>query len=160
MRRILTVLFVLCAITAKAQVFVGGTGAIGYGNESFHIGLIPEIGYEFNEKWAAGVGLGFNMIASDGNTTVVGNIEPFARYTVWQSKRLAFDVKALAEMEFNEGLCGADVGLCPSFRFFLNKNWDFHADLGLFGARYDGDDWQPAFFVTGQSVKLGVTYKF
>lgn len=160
MRRILTILLVLCAITAKAQVFVGGTGAIGYANDRFQLGLIPEVGYEFSEKWAAGVGIGFNMLAGDGDVTAVGNIEPFARYTVWQSERLAFDVKALADMNFNEGLCGADLGLRPSFRFFLNKKWAFNADFGLFGARYNGNDWQPAFFVTGLSVKLGVAYKF
>lgn len=160
MKKVLTLLFVLCAMSAKAQVFVGGTGAIGYERETFQLGLIPEIGYEFNEKWAAGAGLGFTLLANDGNSTVIGNIEPFVRYTVWQSDRLAFDVKGLADMEFNHGLCGADLGLRPSFRFFLNKNWDFNADFGLFGARYDGNDWKPAFFVTGLSVKLGVAYKF
>lgn len=160
MKKILTLLFVLCAMTAKAQVFVGGTSAIGYANENFHLGLIPEIGYEFSEKWAAGAGLGFTLVAGDGNTTAVGNVEPFVRYTPWQSDRLAFDIKAVGDMEFHDGLCASDLGLRPSFRFFLNKNWDFNADFGLFGARYNGNEWKPAFIFTGTSVKLGVAYKF
>lgn len=58
MKKVLVSLAMACATTAQAQVFLGGTGRIGYTNDVFVLGIVPEVGYEINEKWAVGAGLG------------------------------------------------------------------------------------------------------
>lgn len=153
-------LFVLCAMGAQAQLFVGGTGRIGYANDAFVFGAVPEVGYEFNEKWAAGAALGINLDAGNGSSAVRGVAEPFVRFTPWQNKRMAFDVKAIAELEFQSELWGAEIGLRPSVRFFINDHLDATVDFGLIGASYNGWDWSGAFLVNAMRTQLGIAYKF
>lgn len=160
MKKVLVSLAMACATTAQAQVFLGGTGRIGYTNDVFVLGMVPEVGYEINEKWAVGVGLGMNMAAAEGDSEVLGVAEPFVRFTPWQNKHVAFDIKAMAEMEFQNCLYGAEIGLRPSVRFFLNKHLDATVDFGIVGASYNGYDWSPAMLFTGMNTQFGIAYKF
>lgn len=160
MKKILVLLVALCAMSAQAQVFLGGTGRIGYANEMFTLGIVPEVGYEINEKWAVGAALGMSMVAADGDSEVLGVAEPFVRFTPWQNKRLAFDIKAMGEMYFQNVLWEAEVGLRPSLRFFINDHLDATVDFGLIGASCNGDSWRGAFLVNAMSTQLGIAYKF
>ena len=58
--RLLTFLIVLLGFynTSKAQFFTGGTVGFGYTEDRFYASIIPQLGYEFNDKWAFGAGLG------------------------------------------------------------------------------------------------------
>lgn len=149
----------LCAMSAQAQLFVGGTGRFGYADNTFVLSALPEAGYEFNEYWAVGGSLGFSMAAHDGVYTY-GVVEPFVRFTPWHNERIALDIKGGAEFTFSDYLAGCELGFRPSMRFFVNDHFDVFADLGLIGVSYDGEDWSPAFLVTGCNVHLGVSYKF
>lgn len=160
MKKVLTLILTLCALSMQAQVFVGGTGKLGYANDLFQFSVLPEVGYEINERWAVGAGLGMAMLSGSGSTEVAGIAEPYVRFTAWQCQRVAFDVKALAEMEFQKEMLFTEIGLRPSLRFFINDHFDVSADFGILGARYDGMDWTPAFLVNGMSGSLGVAYKF
>lgn len=151
----------VCATASQAQVFVGGTGRIGYADDIFLFAVVPEVGYEFNEKWAVGAGLGLNMGKDGSNTVFQGAAEPFVRFTPWQNKHVAFDVKAMAELGFQDYLVGAEIGLRPSVRFFLNQHLDVTVDFGIIGASTDGDVWSPAVLFTGMNVpQVGIAYKF
>lgn len=160
MKKILVLFVVLCAMSAQAQVFLGGTGRIGYANETFALGVVPEIGYEINDKWAVGAALGMSLVAAGGECEVAGVAEPFVRFTPWQNKRIAFDIKAMGEMVFQSEMIGAEVGLRPSLRFFINKHLDATVDFGLIGATYSDYEWRAAFLVNAMSTQLGIAYKF
>lgn len=144
---------------ARAQVFVGGTGGVGYGNDAFHLNIVPEVGYAFSKRWAAGAGLGMILAADDG-CAFAGMAKPFIRYTPWLGERMAFDVKAVAEMTFQRSLNACEVGLRPSLRVFLDKHFELVGEVGLIGAQYNGSDWMPAVFGSGMDATLGVAYKF
>lgn len=159
MKKILLSFAVLCAVSAQAQVFVGGTGRLGYLEDTFVFSAVPEVGYEFNERWAVGGALGFSL-AADGDTTTFGVAEPFIRFTPWRNERVAFDIKACGEFMFKDFLAESEIGLRPSVRFFLNGHFDVSADFGILGASYNGLEWKPAFLVTGPNVSLGVAYTF
>lgn len=89
----LMVAFMVAAVAASAQVYVGG--GIGFSSEKdgypnggtepdaetkFHFN--PEVGYNLNDKWAVGLGLTFATYKpSDIKKTFSFEIAPYARWT-------------------------------------------------------------------------------
>lgn len=69
---VLSVIVALIAITANAQVYVGGTFGVGSDkvetegtevkNTTFKI--LPEVGYELNEDWSVGTVVGYEYLNS------------------------------------------------------------------------------------------------
>ncbi len=58
----LSLAMALVSVCASAQVYIGGTAGIssnkiGDGDSKTAYTLMPEIGYEFNNKWEAGLRL-------------------------------------------------------------------------------------------------------
>ena len=59
----LSLAMALVSVCASAQVYIGGTAGIssnkiGDGDSKTAYKLIPEIGYQFNNKWDAGIEVG------------------------------------------------------------------------------------------------------
>ena len=59
----LSLMMALVSVCASAQVYIGGTAGIssnkiGDGDSKTAYKLIPEIGYQFNNKWDAGIEVG------------------------------------------------------------------------------------------------------
>ena len=84
------------AISASAQVYVGGTLGFKSENVNHDLGngastdqkettfkIRPEVGYNLNENWAVGAQIGFTSITHNNNgpTTTMFDIAPYARYT-------------------------------------------------------------------------------
>ncbi len=160
MKKIFVILFALCAVSAQAQLFVGGSGKIGYSNDTFSVGLLPEVGYEINDRWAVGVGLGLETITCDGDSEVFGLANPFVRFTAWQNDRIALDVKGISMMEFQREFFAANIGVRPSVRFKVNDHLHFYTDFGLIGATDNNGDWDGAFLFNAMNANLGISYKF
>ena len=90
---------VAIAVSANAQVFVGGSVGFGSvkvaGNDSeVTYKIVPEVGYNFNKNWAIGLKIGYQKgacnlvdenIAQDVNTKVF-TVAPYGRYTFVHSK--------------------------------------------------------------------------
>ena len=76
----------LIAITANAQVYVGGTFGVGSDkvetegtevkNTTFKI--LPEVGYELNEDWSVGTVVGYEYNKSGDVKTNTFTIVPYA----------------------------------------------------------------------------------
>ncbi len=158
MKKIVMMLLVLTSISVKvnAQWFVGGSAGIGYLSDRFQMDLRPSAGYEFNDRWAAGFGLGMGVQKSE----VFGVFDPFARFTCWNNGKLFVDVKAEAKIFVGSEWNAANIGLVPSLRYAFNDNWQVAGDFGLFGVQDNDGDWSPAFGVTATSVELSLIYKF
>lgn len=85
---VLSVIVALIAITANAQVYVGGTFGVGSDkvetegtevkNTTFKI--LPEVGYELNEDWSVGTVVGYEYNKSGDVKTNTFTIAPYARY--------------------------------------------------------------------------------
>ena len=77
------------AITASAQVYLGGEVGFwrNWDSNKTQFSITPEIGYNLDENWAIGTTIGYSY-AYQGSLPVVGNqkmnafiVEPYARYT-------------------------------------------------------------------------------
>lgn len=87
---VLSVIVALIAITANAQVYVGGTFGVGSDkvetegtevkNTTFKI--LPEVGYELNEDWSVGTVVGYEYNKSgDVKTNTFVSIRPRACFS-------------------------------------------------------------------------------
>ena len=117
MKKIVMMMLVLASVSVKvnAQWFVGGTGGVGYFGNHFSLELAPMGGYEFNDRWAVGLGLGFGVAAGDVSGSF-GIIDPYVRFNCWNNGKLFVDVNAEADMRINDSALTAAVGLMPSLR--------------------------------------------
>ncbi|MBQ8050305.1 MAG: outer membrane beta-barrel protein [Bacteroidaceae bacterium] len=155
MKKLMMILALVCSVNASAQWFVGGGTNFGYIKDNFQFSFHPQAGYEFNDRWAVGFGLGFTLV-----NDIYGYAEPYVRFNCWNNDKLFVDVKARAEFIFGHGAEGAQVGLSPSLRYKINDHWQVYGDAGLFGAEKVGGDWAPAFGVGSIGISTGVIYKF
>ena len=99
---ILSALVAVCAMTANAQAWFGGsvgfsmTDGDNYNETQTDFGIKPEIGYTLNENWDVAVGLGFGSITNQGgvkdNNATEFTIAPYARYTFAKSGIASFFV--------------------------------------------------------------------
>ena len=67
---IMTLAAAIIAVSASAQVYMGGSVGIssvkiGGGDSETTYKVLPEIGYNLNDKWAIGAYLGFGKGACD-----------------------------------------------------------------------------------------------
>lgn len=145
MKKILAIMFVLCAVNAQAQIenlYVGGNAKLGYAEDTFQFGLLPEVGYEINERWAVGTNVGFTTNAHKGGDTItMGAVGPYARFTAWQCERVAIDVKGGVDLRFGKNVFATEIGFRPSVRFFVNDHYEIAADLGLVGLTYSSSSY-------------------
>ena len=156
MKKLMMILALVCSVNASAQWFVGGGANFGYFKDNFQFSLHPQGGYEFNDRWAVGLGLGFTVVSSD----IFGYVEPFVRFNCWNNEKVFIDLKARTEFLFNHGLAGGQMGISPSLRYKINDHWQVYGDVGLFGAEYLGDEWRPALGVGSIGIDAGVIFKF
>lgn len=93
----LSLAMALVSVCASAQVYIGGTAGIssnkiGDGDSKTAYALMPEIGYEFNNKWEAGLEIGIKkgdvceLSAVPEATTFI--VAPYVRYTAVETKLL------------------------------------------------------------------------
>jgi hypothetical protein len=156
------VLFFFATLITSAQKtwFVGGTASIGYLN-NFTFAFEPQFGYEFNDRFAIGSGVGLSLADDGYGTYVAGIAEPFVRFCAWHNEKIFIDLKATAGFGFTDELILCQVGIRPSLRFRINEHWDMSANLGLFGAQYTYSvGWRPAFGISASSAGLWVAYRF
>lgn len=150
----LLILFVGTVTMAKGQVFVGGTAGIGI-SDVFSMEMKPMVGYQFNERWAIGTGIGMGILDKD----IAGIVDPFLRFNCWNNGKVHFDLKAKNEMWFGN-FSAMKVGIVPSFRVKLSDKLQLAGDVGLLGGQLSDEDWTPVILFTGGTVELNVIYSF
>ena len=161
MKKIVMMMLVLASMSVKvnAQWFVGGTGGIGYFGDHFGLELAPQAGYEFNNRWAAGLGVGFGVSFGEDDNAGYGILDPFVRFNCWNNSKLFIDLKAEADMRLRSNMI-TTVGFVPSLRYAFNDHWQLAVDAGLVGVRIYNDNCDPYFGFTGRDVTLNLIYKF
>lgn len=135
--------------------FAGGTAGVAYSDETFSMLIMPQGGYEFNDKWAAGLGVGCYCVDED----FFAEVNPYIRYTVKKFEKFAVDAKLSAL-----GLYGyraiTEVGIGPSARFFISDKWTVSADCGLVGVSINDGNIDPLFSVKTSNVTMSLLYRF
>lgn len=156
-KKILFILAVVLFCTkANAQWFVGGALGVGYSDERFTMEIKPSAGYEFNDRWAVGLGVG--MMAS--NSHFYGGLNPYLRLNCWNNEKFFIDLKAQSDIWFNSYTSYVQIGLTPSLRYAITESWQLSGDIGFIGVQSDDGNWSPAFSLKTTNAEITLIYKF
>lgn len=172
----MTLVAAMFAVCASAQIYVGGNVGIssvdgdGIDNETYYK-LLPEVGYKFNDDWAAGVMFGW----SKGQVSLSGfpadavhtfEINPYARYTFFHSKVVnLFCDGGFGYKHYNGSANQWSIGLKPGIEVKLNK-FSLVAHVGFLGwEQVKGIDDGPKVSewgvnLDGNNITFGVYYNF
>lgn len=139
---LLTLFIVLGAMSASAQCYFGGQ--IGFTrNATDNVTLLtiaPELGYDFNAKWAFGGVLSYQYAYQSGVNTNIFEISPYARY---KFARLADDkLKFFVDGGIGLGVQKVTdydagfvyhIGFRPGMSYSFNQHWTILAHLSQLG---------------------------
>ena len=169
---LLMIVVALTTMTANAQFYVGGELGVWHDTDADQTAftIAPGLGYEFNEKWAAGGELKFGMIT---DTYTQFAIAPYARWSFFHSDR----VKLFLDMGFgfqvtdfdkaydrdDDSITGFQIGVKPGIAFKLNDHFSVLAKVGFLG--YDNqysdlDGEGLGLLVNGENLSFGIEYTF
>lgn len=167
---ILSILVAFVAVAASAQnLYVGGSLNILHDDKSdvTQFSIAPEIGYNFNEKWAVGGEISYTHMKFDND--VKGNafsIAPYARFTFYQNDllRLFIDGQvgfSTSKVEDEDSENGFAIGLKPGIAFRLSDNFSAIAKYGFLGYRdeYRGSS-VSGLALSSEDLSIGFIYEF
>ena len=125
--------------------------------------IAPEIGFQFDKKWDAGVSLGYTGVENDQK---VFELAPYVRYTVCGSKVVDFFIEGTvgyAHYDNKKPLDDYDafeIGLKPGLKVNLSNHVAFVTKIGFLGYQRidEANTW--GFDVDGRNVMFGINYKF
>ena len=125
--------------------------------------IAPEIGFQFDKKWNAGVSLGYTGVE---NGQKVFELAPYVRYTVCGSKVVDFFIEGTvgyAHYDNKKPLDDYDafeIGLKPGLKVNLSNHVAFVTKIGFLGYQRvdEANTW--GFDVDGRNVMFGINYKF
>lgn len=174
----LMVAFMVAAVAASAQVYIGGGLGVNTHTPAHHedddpdavtkFSIIPEIGYNLDDKWTVGIGIGYEYMSNSRITTEFRSIDfdkmngfviaPYARYhfVKWNNVSLfvqgglsytwgkaTVDGDKDAGIEDYEATMGTfEIGFKPGVKVDLSEKISFVATVGNLGwetTSYGGD---------------------
>ena len=172
--------FAAMAFSANAQLYVGGLVGLDLNapkaSTSFSFFLSPEVGYNFSDKFAAGVALSINpqVTSSEGtsNSSFSWSIQPYARFKFLNIGKVRFfgdagialgtvgySYKYENTTHTNDALFQWRVGFYPGIAYDINKKWSVVTHLA--GISYGGTKNNNAFDLNLlHNVSIGFYYSF
>lgn len=182
---ILAALVAVASLSANAQVYVGGslgfaTGKAGDGADNISkFAILPEVGYSFNEKWAAGIQIGFTTANGDfnadgfpitnpkwGKSLSEFTVSPYARFTFAKTGIASFFVDGGFVAKFLNNSRGNvwQIGVRPGVKLSASEKVDFVAQLGYLGyswkSKNAGKGNVFGLGVDNTAINFGVYYNF
>ena len=180
MKKIMMTLAAVCvAATMNAQVYLGGSVGVATssydGNSTTVWSILPEVGYNLDEKWAVGMTVGYGesrvKVKNAGSEKVkTFQISPYARYTFVKFDKINLFVDGGVGYK-HENYAGTKtntfaIGFKPGVAVNLNEKLSFVAHVGFLGyenEKVKGDDKSTntfGFDINGNSLSFGVYYNF
>lgn len=170
MKKVLVFLFVaMAALTAKSQVYVGGSLSVWGGDDVTSFGIAPEVGYNFNDQWAVGGVIDFEHSKIGGVKTNAFAIAPYARYTFFENDLLrvfadgGFGISTVGVKGRGDNVNGFEIGIRPGLAIKLTDHLSVLTKVGFFGYR---DDYMlnsmsgGGFSLNGEDLSFGLYYTF
>ena len=155
------------AISVSAQVYVGGgmglaSQKVGDGDSKLSYKLVPEIGYQFNKQWEAGLSVGWEGVEDGAHTF---EIAPYARYNFCTTKLVDLFLEGtVGYKHYEHDVDGYEFGIKPGIKVNLSDNVAFVTKVGFLGYQQKGtDDFKVkkfGFDLDGTNIQFGVNYKF
>ena len=161
----LATLFV--AVCASAQVYIGG--GVGFANTSydhdskFSWKIAPEIGFQLDKKWDAGISLGYSGVEDKEK---IFEVAPYVRYTACSAKIVDFFIEGTIGYEHHDLQHSSsdydvwEVGLKPGLKVNLSNHVAFVTKIGFFGYQRvdEANTW--GVNLDGRNILFGINYKF
>lgn len=186
----LTLLLSIVTLTASAQTWVGGELYFRSNklklsdielNSNNSVGIMPEVGYRLNSKWAVALRVEFSH--SDNGTTEIadqtltGNVNafaviPFVRYTLYNADKLSFYLDGgigygRTKISGYDSFNAASLAISPAISYDLNCHWSLTAHLGSVSYEHDWMDFRNDKlksdnfnFDIVSNLTLGLSYRF
>ena len=162
----MTMAAMVVAISASAQVYIGGgvgigSTKVGDGDAKMNYKFVPEIGYQFNKNWEAGVTVGWQGV-EDGSHSF--ELAPYARYTFCNTKLVDLFLEGTVGYVHQDHVDGYEFGIKPGLKLNMSDHVSFVTKVGFLGYRQVGDgaakvkNW--GVDIDGTDVSFGVNYKF
>ena len=131
---LIAVLAVLGAVSAKAQVRLGGEVSVWYNNdtENTSYAFMPEIGYKLNDRWEVGTEIGFTGRSNESGVNF--KMATFARSTFLRAGMFSmFGEGGFAVATSKHRDTAFNIGLRPGIDVELSEHWSLEAHLGFLG---------------------------
>lgn len=183
---ILSLMVMFAAVSANAQVYVGGSLAWTHDEgfelltnddaaESNSFVFAPEIGYNITEKWAVGIELAYQHIKESGDDwKVKANafaFAPYVRYAYFNKGivRLfldgGFGISTYKIKDYGDRENGFEVGIKPGVAIKATEHLSFEAKYGFLGYRDQYSLAGNKASVSGldfnpNSLSIGIKYEF
>lgn len=172
----LSLAMALVSVCASAQVYIGGTAGISSnkfegGDSKTAYTLMPEIGYEFNNKWEAGLEIGIKKgevcelkEVPEATTFIVA---PYVRYTAVETKLVNLFIEGtIGYGSVSKGVGDYyEVGIKPGLAVKLSDHVNFITKIGFLGYKgFSPDQGKNSstfgLNVDASNISFGAIYKF
>ena len=156
----------IVAISASAQVYVGGgvgisSTKVGEGDSKMSYKFVPEIGYQFDKNWDAGLSVGWKGVENGSHSF---EIAPYARYSYCNTKLVDLFLEGTVGYVHQDGVDGYEIGIKPGLKVKLSDHVSFVSKVGFLGYQQVGDGAAKVktfgFDLDGTNIQFGLNYKF
>ncbi|MBR6588945.1 MAG: outer membrane beta-barrel protein [Bacteroidaceae bacterium] len=165
----LTLMVMVAAVAANAQVWVGGS--LGFRTFSEAEGaatkttldIKPEVGYDLSEDWSIAIALGYSMDKpEEGDAISTISVNPYARYNVIKAGNFKAFLDGGFGFESADEVNDWNIAIKPGIAYSLNENFCIVGHLGD-GLIYRGGDTKSQNGIAldiFNGVSFGVYYAF
>ena len=153
------------------QVTFGRTTESASGVKSTQVTVLPEIGYNVQDNFALGAILGVSYRKSGGEEKTVFKVNPYARYTYFDSERVSLFIDG--GVDFGIGRAHGStaveygIGLRPGVSLNLSDKFSLVAHVGFLGyqggnrpAKHNGAAENWGLDLNSDNLRVGVYYQF
>ncbi len=173
------------ATAANAQWYVGTTGMgvasqetpalmTGFSSQDGETqwGIAPEVGYNFNEKWTVGLGVGYTSYGEDMNAF---GVNPYVRYFLARENRFGFylqgDIKYVSQSWTTDPITEdintdkssnyMSFGIMPGVSYMISSKFGINSSFGFLGySNVKDGDGIFGLDLSAQTLNFGLTYNF
>jgi hypothetical protein len=155
MKKLLLILALgLSALTAHAQLYLGGSLSLLGESGGVTVGLNPEVGYAFSDRIAVGSSVSVMLIEDNAWLSV----DPYFRFYYWELG----PVRLYADAHLTYHYKGFGAGVRPGFAVPLSDHFFITTQLGQIGwydRRFNADV-NLALRYTSFSPIVGIYYRY
>ena len=171
---ILAALVAVCAVSANAQTWAGGSLGFnvkdyeGMDKSQMTFEIAPEVGYSLNENWDVAVALGFTSISNENgykdNNVTKFEVSPYARYTFAKSGIASFFVDGYVgfgsyKPKGVDATTTFKIGVRPGVKVALSDDVCLVSTLGNLGYTSVKDTYNEfGFNVDNSTIKFGLYF--
>lgn len=174
---VMAVMAIAAMSASAADWYTGGQITFGRTTESIsgtkttQVTILPELGYNINDRVAIGSSLGINYRKQGGEEKTVFKVNPYLRYNYFKYQRVNLFVDGGVDV----GMGKADgdfaveygIGLRPGVTFNINDKFSLVAHVGFLGyqsgnnaAKRNGAPENWGFDLNTNNLLLGFYYNF